>query len=214
MLVRELSLQIEIRRHTQKFKRHRFFREESRKSGRLVCVTGVALGLARRTGKIGGPTVHTSLEIITDFLAHNRMAMAGISRDPANLSVKLFQELTRRGYDVAPVNPNLGEVEGRRCFSRVQDIEPPVEAVLLMTSPEVTETVVRDCAEAGVRTVWMYRAGGKGSVSQKALEFCQERGIRVIPGECPFMFLPGSAGVHRFHGFVRKITGRYPRRAA
>jgi uncharacterized protein len=158
--------------------------------------------------------MQASLEIILDFLAHKRMAMAGISRDPANLSVKLFQELIGRGYDVAPVNPNLGEVEGRRCFGRVQDIEPPVEAVLVMTSPDVTETVVRDCAEAGVSTIWMYRAVGKGSVNQKALEFCQERGIRVIPGECPFMFLPGSAGVHRFHGFVRKITGRYPRRMA
>jgi predicted CoA-binding protein len=158
--------------------------------------------------------MRASLEIISDFLAHKRMAIAGISRDPANLSVKLFQELIGRGYDVVPVNPNLREVEGRMCFGQVQDIEPPVEAVLVMTSPEVTETVVRDCAEAGVRTIWMYRATGKGSVSQKALEFCQERGIRVIPGECPFMFLPGSAGVHRFHGFVRKITGRYPRLAA
>jgi len=158
--------------------------------------------------------MQASLEIVTDFLTHKRMAMAGISRDPANLSVKLFQELIGRGYDIAPVNPNLSEVEGRKCFSRVQDIEPPVEAVLLMTSPEASEEVVRDCAEAGVRTVWMYRATGKGSVSRKAVEFCQEHGIRVIPGECPFMFLPGSAGVHRLHGFIRKITGRYPRRAA
>ena len=158
--------------------------------------------------------MQASLEIVTDFLAHKRMAMAGISRDPANLSVKLFQELIGRGYDIAPVNPNLSEVEGRKCFSRVQDIEPPVEAVLLMTSPEASEEVVRDCAEAGVRTVWMYRATEKGSVSRKAVEFCQEHGIRVIPGECPFMFLPGSAGVHRLHGFIRKITGRYPRRAA
>ena len=158
--------------------------------------------------------MQSSLEVVTDFLAHKRIAMAGISRDPAELSVKLFQELIRRGYDVVPVNPNLGEVEGRRCFGRVQDVEPPVEAALLMTSPEVTEAVVRDCADAGVRTVWMYRATGRGSVSGKAVEFCRERGIQVIPGECPFMFLPGSAGIHRFHGFVRKITGRYPRRTA
>jgi uncharacterized protein len=156
--------------------------------------------------------MQASLDIITDFLAHKRMAMVGISRDPANLSVKLFQELIGRGYEVAPVNPNLGEVGGRRCFGRVQDIEPPVEAVLLMTSPEVTETVVRDCADAGVRTIWMYRATGKGAVSSKAVEFCQKHGIQVVPGECPFMFLPGSAAFHRFHGFVRKITGRYPRR--
>lgn len=153
-----------------------------------------------------------SLETIEDFLAQKRIAMVGISRDPTNLSVKLFEELCRRGYDVVPVNPGMAEVQGRPCFARVQDIQPPVEAALLMTSPEVTETVAKDCAVAGIRRVWMYRATGKGSVSAKAIAFCQERGIQVVPGECPFMFLPDSAGIHRVHGLVRKITGRYPRR--
>lgn len=154
----------------------------------------------------------TSLEIIEDFLAQKRIAMAGISRDPANFSVKLFEELCRRGYDVVPVNPNMPEVQGRRCFARVQDIHPPVEGVLLMTSPEATETVVNDCAEAAIRRVWMYRAGGRGSVSSKAIQFCRERGIQLVPGQCPFMFLPQTAGYHRFHRFLRKITGRYPPR--
>ncbi len=154
-----------------------------------------------------------SLETIEDFLAQKRIAMVGISRDPTNLSVKLFEELCRRGYDVVPVNPNMAEVQGRQCFARVQDIQPPVEAALLMTSPEVTETVANDCAEAGIRRVWMYRATGKGSVSANAIALCQEQGIQVVPGQCPFMFLPDSAGIHRFHGLVRKITRRYPRRA-
>jgi len=154
-----------------------------------------------------------SLEVIEDFLDQKRIAMAGISRDPANFSVKLFEELCRRGYDVVPVNPNIAEVQGRRCFARVQDIQPPVESVLLMTSPEATEAVVNDCAKAGIRRVWMYRATGKGAVSAKAVAFCQKHGIQVVPGQCPFMFLPDAARFHRFHGFIRKITGRYPRRA-
>ena len=70
-----------------------------------------------------------SLETIEDFLAQKRIAMAGISRDPANFSVKLFEELCRRGYDVVPVNPNTSEVQGRPWFARVQDIQPPVDAL-------------------------------------------------------------------------------------
>ena len=160
------------------------------------------------------PTQRASLETIEDFLAQKRIAMPGISRDPANFSVKLFEELCRRGYDVVPVNPNVAEVQGRRCFARVQDIQPPVEAALLMTSPEATETVVNHCAEAGIRRVWMYRAAGQGAVSAKAVAFCHAQGMQVVPGQCPFMFLPEAAGFHRFHGFVRKITGRYPLRTA
>jgi hypothetical protein len=62
--------------------------------------------------------------------------------------------------------------------------------------------------------VWMYRAGGKGAVSAEAVQFCVQRGIHVIPGECPFMFLPESGAIHRFHGWVRKMAGRYPQGSA
>ena len=128
-----------------------------------------------------------SLETIEDFLAQKRIAMAGISRDPTHFSVTLFEEFCRRGYDVVPVNPNATDIQGKRCFAGVQDIQPPVEAALLMTSPASTETVVNDCAEAGIRRVWMYRATGDGAVNAKAVATCRERGMQVVPGECPFI---------------------------
>ena len=152
-----------------------------------------------------------SLEAIEDFLAQKRIAMIGISRTPKDFSAALFQELERRGYDVVPVNPKASEIHGRRCFARVQEIQPPVKGALLMTKPEVTDEVVQDCAAAGIRRIWMYRAGGKGAVSEKAVAFCQEHGIQVIPGQCPFMFLPKSGVVHKFHCFMRKLFGRFPK---
>jgi hypothetical protein len=80
----------------------------------------------------------------------------------------------------------------------------------MMTPPSVTESLMTDCAAAGVKRIWMYRAAGAGSVSERALEFCKANGIEAIPGECPFMFLPGTPLIHRLHGFVRRITGTYP----
>jgi len=155
-----------------------------------------------------------SRQTIDNFLAQKRIAMVGISRGPREFSVALFEELCRRGYDVVPVTPHMPQVKGRKCFARVQDIQPPVEAALLMTSPAVTDEVVRDCAEAGIQRVWMYGAGGRGAVSNNAVAFCLGKGIDVVPGECPFMFLPKAGAIHALHGFVRKITGRYPRHQA
>jgi uncharacterized protein len=152
-----------------------------------------------------------SLKAINYFLAQNRLAMVGVSRKPKSFSMMLFEELCRRGYDVIPVNPHTPNILGRPCFARLQEIKPPVIAALLMTSSSATDQIVLDCAEVGIRQVWMHRATGQGAVSQKAIAFCQEHGIQVVPGECPFMFLPDAGGIHRLHGFVRKITGRYPR---
>lgn len=155
---------------------------------------------------------NVSLETIQDFLAQKRIAMVGISRDPASFSVSLFDEFCRRGYEMFPVNPNLPSFGGRHCYANVRDIQPMVDAVILMTAPSITESVVRQCAELGIRRVWMYRAVGQGAVSREAVEFCRAKGIDVVPGQCPFMFWPETDAVHRLHRFFRRITGRYPRR--
>ena len=154
-----------------------------------------------------------TLDAIETFLSVKRIAMVGLSRNPKDFSAMLFNELVRRGCEVIPVNPNAPTVLGRPSFARVQDIQPPVEAALLMTSPDVTESVVVDCAQAGVRHIWMYSAGGNGAVSLNAVSFCAEHGIQVVPGECPFMFFPKN-GFHRIHGWVRRIAGSYPKHAA
>jgi predicted CoA-binding protein len=152
----------------------------------------------------------TSMKAITTFLSRKRIAVIGVSQQSQDFSRALFREFLGRDYDAVPVNPAAQDIEGRRCFARVQDISPPVDAALLMTSPAVTDTVVRDCAAAGIRQVWMYRGVGRGAVSAEAVKFCESQGMSVISGECPYMFLPGAAWVHRIHGLVRKLSGAYP----
>jgi len=148
---------------------------------------------------------------IDNFLGHHRIAMVGVSRDPKHFSRYLLKELSTRGYEVVAVNPSASEVEGRPCFANVKAIEPPVEAALLMTPPPETINVVQDCAEAGIQEVWMHRGGGQGAVSSVAVAFCREKGMHVVEGECPLMFLPSTQFPHRLHGFIKKLVGSFPR---
>jgi predicted CoA-binding protein len=148
---------------------------------------------------------------ITDFLSRKRIAMVGVSRDSREFSRGLFRELQRRGYDVVPVNRQGGTVEGVACARKVQDIVPPVEGALLMTPPAATEQAVKDCAEAGVRRVWMHRGIGPGAVSAAATAFCLEHGMSVVAGACPYMFLPRAGAVHRLHGWLRGASPLRPR---
>ena len=134
----------------------------------------------------------------------------GVSHSPADFSRAVWREFRSRDYDVVPVNPSAEDIDGQRCYARIQDITPPVKAALLMTPPSVTAAVVRDCAEAGIGLIWMYRASGAGAVSSAATGFCEARGITVIPGECPLMFLEHTAWIHRAHGWVRRVCGTYP----
>lgn len=152
-----------------------------------------------------------SRQQINDFLAQRRIAMVGVSRDPKHFSRNLFREFQKRDYEIIPVNPVVPVIDEHVCFARVQDIRPAVGAALLMTAPSVTDLVVRDCAEAGVRHLWMYSAGNTGAVSRTAVDFCDQHGIAVIAGECPYMFFPQAGFPHQLHGLFRKLTGAYPR---
>jgi hypothetical protein len=63
-------------------------------------------------------------------------------------------------------------------FGRITRTFPAVAAidgVVIVTRPEITERIVHDCGDAGVRRVWMHQSVGKGSsVSLKAVEYCRQ----------------------------------------
>ena len=155
---------------------------------------------------------NVSLNTIEDFLSYKRVAIVGISRTPREIGIPLFEYFTRCGFEVLLVNPNTPEILGQQCFAHVQDIQPAPDWALLLTSSKVTDSVVRDCAEAGIKRVWMYRGGGRGAVSDAAVEFCRKEGIEVVPGACPFMFLSPVRSVHWVHRCFSKLFGHYPRR--
>lgn len=158
--------------------------------------------------------MRTGTATILDFLGQRRLALVGVSREAKDFSRGLFRELLARGYDVVPVNPNGGTMEGRVAVPRVLDVRPPVDGALVLTPPEATERVVRECAAAGVRRVWLHRGAGRGAVSEEAVAFCREQGIAVVAGECPYMFLPKAGLFHRLHGLLRRLERRGPSTAA
>lgn len=151
-----------------------------------------------------------SRAVIDGFLGCRRLAVVGVSRSEKDFTRTVFREFAKRGYDVVPVNPKLQDVEGQRCYGRVEDIQPPVEGALVMTPAEASEGVARDCAAAGVTRVWLYRATGNGAVSPGAVAFCNEHGIAVAEG-CPLMFFPNAGFPHGLHGWLLKLTGSYPK---
>ena len=152
-------------------------------------------------------------EAATDFLGHRRIAVTGVSRTPGGHgSNVVYQRLRERGYDVFPVNPNATEVEGDACFPDVRSIPGGVEAVVIGTRPELAETTMRECAELGIKRVWMHRGPGAGSVSVAATDYGRSHGIEVIDGGCPCMFGSTADGGHKAMRAVLTLTGNVPRR--
>ena len=154
-------------------------------------------------------------EQVQDFLAQKRIAVAGVSHDHSRHPVGnlIYRRLQDTGHEVFPVNPTMEAFEGQRCYPDVTRIPGGVDGVVIITRPEATERVVRDCAAAGVPRVWMHEplAQSQTSVSQAAVTYCREHGIDVIAGACPMMYGPGVDLGHRCARWLLGFTGRLPK---
>lgn len=154
----------------------------------------------------------TMREAATEFLSHQRIAVTGVSRNSKSHGANfVYQRLRDRGYQVFAVNPNADEVEGDPCYHDLKTIEGGVDAVVIGTRPEIAAATMRECAELGIRHVWMHRSFGVGSVSDEATSYGRERGITVIDGGCPLMFGPCADPGHQVMRFIFTMTGKVPR---
>jgi uncharacterized protein len=142
--------------------------------------------------------VPTMKEAASEFLAHKRIAVTGVSRKPKEHgSNSVFKRLRDRGYEVFPVNPNADVVEGAHSYHDLKSIPGGVEAVVIATAPDKAQGTMRECVELGIKHVWMHRSYGQGSVNPAAAAYGRSHGITVIDGGCPLMFDPTADFAHK-----------------
>ena len=155
--------------------------------------------------------MRTLRQAADDFLSQHRIAVAGVSRDPKQPANLIYRRLRDTRHHVFAVNPNAAEVEGDACYPSVGAIPDGVDGVVIVTTPQVAETIISDCAAAGIRRVWLHRGLGPGSMSDEAVEACQDHGIDVIPGACPNMFGATADSGHKCMRVMLQMTGKIPR---
>ncbi len=152
-----------------------------------------------------------TLSTIDAFLSAKHIAVIGSSRNPKEYSRLLFRELIKHGYDAIPVNPFVDALDEHQCFKNVKDISPVPDGALILLPEDKTEQAVIDCADAGIKNVWLHRHVAGGVSDTRAIFRAEERGISLITGFCMFMFLPKSSVIHKFHGTIMKLIGIYPK---
>jgi uncharacterized protein len=155
----------------------------------------------------------TMKQVAAEFLAGKRVAVTGVSRKTqGHGSNAVYQRLRQRGYEVFAVNPGADQVEGDICYHDLKSIPGGgVDWVLIGTKPQNAEATIRECADLGIKRVWMHRGPGAGSVSHSAAEYGRQRGMTVIEGGCPCMFDPTADPGHKAMRLVFTLTGNVPR---
>lgn len=143
---------------------------------------------------------------VDEFIAMKNFAIVGVSRSGKKFGNSLLKELSEKGYNVFPVNPNAKEINGQKCFNSLSEIDSKIDAVLCTTKPEQTYEVIKDVKNLGIKKVWAQLGAG----SEKVAGYCSENDIDLIQNECILMFADPK-GIHKFHQVIWKWFGKLPK---
>ena len=149
--------------------------------------------------------------LVKNFLAQKHIAVVGVSDKRETGCNLAYQKFKIAVYDASAVNPRLSAFDGAPCYPDLKSIPEKPDAVFILTNPRVTEQIVQQCVEMGIKHVWMHcmmgakpgLAAGMTSVSPEAVRLCRENGIAVIPGGCPNQHLKPDFG----HAMMRGLFG-------
>ena len=147
--------------------------------------------------------------LVQDFLAQKRIAVVGVSDQRETGCNQGYRKFKQAGYAVSAVNPRLTNFEGDPCYPDLKSIPEKPDAVFILANPKVTDLIVQQCVDLGIKHIWMHcmmgtkpgLAASMTSVSPEAVQICRENGITVIPGSCPNQYLKPDIG----HTMMRVI---------
>ena len=112
----------------------------------------------------------------------NVIAVVGVSRNPEKWGYKIFKTLLEKypNIRIYPVNPKADEILGHKAYRSIKELPETPDIVITVVPPRITEVVVRQAAEIGVRYVWMQ----PGSESEEAIKVAEDSGIIVFHNIC------------------------------
>ena len=133
-------------------------------------------------GRLGVPLLGDD-EIRALLASKPRIAMIGASNRPIRPSFRVFVALRRAGYDVVPVNPGEGMVDGVPSFpSLLAAVEAtgPVDIVDVFRRAEACPAHAREAIEVGAGCLWLQL----GIVSREAGDIATAAGLSVVMDRC------------------------------
>lgn len=109
-----------------------------------------------------------------------RIAIVGLSDDPAKPSHLAASYLQRQGKTIIPINPKATEILGEKCYPSLEDVPGPIDLVDVYRRAPLCEEITRSAIKVGVKGVWLQL----GIRNDEAKKLAKEAGIDFVQDRC------------------------------
>ena len=120
------------------------------------------------------------LNLIKNMLESKTWAVVGATDNKEKFGYKIFKVMLEAGLEVYPINRGVDEILGKKCYPSLKDLPKIPDAVDLVVPPRVGEQILRECAELGIKNVWLQ----PGADTQPVIDLAKELGLTVVDHAC------------------------------
>lgn len=112
--------------------------------------------LRRLLAESSDPNNPTPARIQALFEGLSRIAVVGLSRDPAKAARRVPSYLAAKGYDIIPVNPHADRMLGRQAVATLSEITDHLDMVVVFRPSEVAGAIIEEAMQRPARpAIWL-----------------------------------------------------------
>lgn len=123
------------------------------------------------------PSSHELEELLR---SSKRIAVLGLSSNPARPSNGVAAYLQAQGYEIIPVNPKESEILGQKTYPDLASVPGKIDIVDVFRRSEFAPAIVEEAARIGARAVWLQEE----VISPLAFNRGLEAGLTMIMDCC------------------------------
>lgn len=120
--------------------------------------------------------------IETILNTYKNIAVIGASASSDKPSHRVYKYLKEVGYNVFPVNPNIDEILGEKCYAAISDIPEKIEVVDIFRPSGDVFPFVEEAINIGAKAIWMQ----EGIIDNEAAKKAESAGLMVVMDKCMF----------------------------
>ncbi|MEM2909833.1 MAG: acetate--CoA ligase family protein [Nitrososphaerota archaeon] len=127
------------------------------------------------------------MEGIEHLVRPRTVAVVGASRESTKIGHVILKNIIENGFPrerVFPINPNVDEVLGLKCYPSLNDVPSKIDLAVIAVPANVVPRVIEDCVRKGVKVAAIISSGfrevGNVEAEMKILEIAKRGGVRIL----------------------------------
>lgn len=119
-------------------------------------------------------------EIIKLLSESRTIALVGASENSSRASNSIGKFLINFGYKVYPVNPNISDFFGLKCYKTIEEIPEKIDIVDVFRNPEFVLEISESAVKSEAKSIWFQ----DGVINSEAAKIAFDNGLTVIQNRC------------------------------